>query len=44
MEQIQNGLPTNIPKKNKRTLMILISTIIALVVISVVYIIIYPHL
>jgi len=46
MEQIQNGLPEslNIPKKNKRTLMILISTIVALIVISVVYIIIYPHL
>jgi hypothetical protein len=46
MEQIQNGLPKplNIPKKNRRTLLILISTIITLLVISVVYIIIYPNL
>jgi hypothetical protein len=48
MEHIQNGMEVrtsrNTRGKNKKTLTILVSTIIALIVISVVYIIIYPKL
>jgi hypothetical protein len=48
MEQIQNGFEVrtsrNTRGKNKKTLAILLTTIIALIVISVVYIIIFPKL
>ncbi|MDP4221652.1 MAG: hypothetical protein Q8916_08705 [Bacteroidota bacterium] len=46
MEQIQTEVRTsrNSWQKNKKTLILLISTIVALVAISVVYIIIFPKL
>ncbi|MEI8133825.1 MAG: hypothetical protein WCH46_01960 [bacterium] len=44
MENTQTILTPELGKKNKKILAILLATILSLVVISVVYIIIYPNL
>ena len=46
MEQIQTEVPTsqNTRPKNRKMLILLVGTIVSLIVISVVYIIIFPNL